>query len=567
MIQNSVHPLYTIASDNWQKYRYIKDGGQEFIDEYLVKFSERETTTKFEARRKMAPNPSFAAGAITDVKNAIFQRMVDTTRLGGTDSFRQTMSGEYGGVDLKGANMNFFIGNDILPELLFMGKIGVYVDMPTIDPGSTLVDTETKHPYFYTYMAEDIRNWRLSQVGETSEFDLLLLRERVLTYDDFGLPEKDLARYRLLIRADGGVYVRFFSYDGKEIDVNGEPTDAPRFLEIPKIPFVTFELNHSLLTDIANHQIALLNLESSDVSYALLANIPHYIEQQSKMSSPHLKSVEDSGGMETNSREMEIGGMTGRSYAQGLDAPQFIHPSPEPLKASIDKQTQLKSDIRTLVQLALSDLQPKFASAASKEFDQHGLEAGLSYIGLVLEHGEQQLAEIYSNYEKSRDVAKITYPRRYSLKSDAERLEEAKKLQEIITTVPTKDGQKRISKLIIEKLFASKISQRELDALYTEIDAADYVTSDPETVLNDHERGLVSTLTASKARGYDAEKEVEQAKKDHAERIRRINEAQTSGDQSRGVQDLDSETDSGKTEKEMSQNADLQDDARKATRT
>ena len=170
------------------------------------------------------------------------------------------------------------------------------------------------------------------------------------------------------------------------------------------------------------------------------------------MVSPHLKSEADSGGTESNARKADIGGMVGRSYPQGLNAPSFIHPSSEPLKASIDKQTQLKDDIRQLVQLALSALQPKFASARSKEFDQQGLEAGLSYIGLVLEHGEQQLATLYNNYELGDRAAKISYPLRYSLKSDMQRIEEAERLQSILFSIPTRTGQKTVSNLIVQQL-------------------------------------------------------------------------------------------------------------------
>ena len=572
MINNSTHPDYQYNTPSWSKYRFIKDGGDAFVDEYLTKYSTREDDPSFNARREMSPVPGFSSAAIIDIKNSIFQRMVDTTRLGGTKLFRQTMSGELGGVDLHGADMNYFIGNKILLELLFMGKVGVYVDMPNIDPNGTLQQTKDKHPYYYTYNTEDIRNWRFSAHGDPNEFDMLLLRERVLTYDDFDLPQKDYARYRLLTQEDGGVTVKFFDSEGKQVSSDGFPTNEAIFLDIPKIPFVLFELNESLLTNIANHQIALLNLESSDVAYSLLSNFPHYVEQQSKMQSPHLKSVEDSGGTESNAREADIGSMVGRSYAQGLNAPAFIHPSAEPLKASILKQTQLKDDIRQLVQLALSALQPKFASARSKEFDEHGLESGLSFIGLVLENGEQQLAEIYNDYEQKNEIAKISYPRRYSLKSDLQRIEESERLQALMLTVPTLTGQKIVSKLIVQKLFEDKMTQEELEELFTEIKDADYVTTDPETIHSDLEKGLVSTLTASKARGYDAEKEIEQAKLDHAERIARIQDAQQSNgvqeaQQSRGVQDLDGETNSGVIEKEDSQNVDVQENSSKATRT
>jgi hypothetical protein len=55
--------------------------------------------------------------------------------------------------------------------------------------------------------------------------------------------------------------------------------------------------------------------------------------------------------------------------------------------------------------------------------------------------------------------------------------------------------------------------------------SAKYISSDPEAITKDLQNGLVSDATASLARGYDAS-EVEQAKKDHAERIARIQAAQ-----------------------------------------
>ncbi len=562
MINTSVHPDYQYNIPSWSKYRFIADGGDAFINEYLSKYSDREDDKRFNARRDMTPVPGFAAAAIIDIKNSIFQRMADTTRSNGSNLFQRTMVGELGGVDLKGADMNYFVGSQILLELLFLGKVGVYVDMPNVNPDATLKESKEQHPYYYAYTAENIRNWRFSAFGDTTEFDMLLLQERVLTYDDYNLPAKDTARYRLLTKEDGGVAVRFYKGSGEQVDTDGNLVTEPVFLDIPKIPFVLFELNQSLLTDIANHQIALLNLESSDVAYSLLANYPHYVEQQSKMISPHLKSEEDSGGTESNARQVDFGSLVGRSYPQGLNAPSFIHPSSEPLRASIDKQTQLKDDIRQLVQLALSALQPKFASARSKEFDQQGLEAGLSYIGLVLEHGEQQLATLYSNYESEDVAAKISYPLRYSLKSDLQRIEEAERLQAVMSTIPTRSGQKIVSKLIVQKLLDSKLTQNDLEKLLKEVDVAEYVTTDAETIHADHEKGLVSTETASTARGYDAEKEVPQAKLDHAERIARIKNAQ----QSRGLQDFDSETNSGVVEKAISQEVDTQENASKATR-
>lgn len=563
-ITNSVHPEYFNLCSDWEKFRYVWEGGEAFKEKYLKSYSVRENITNFDARKAISPIPGFATGAIVDIKNAIFQRTSDITRQSGSQLYQDIITGKLGGVDLLGATMNYFIGNEVLPELLFMGKVGVYVDMPTIEQGQTLNQTKSAHPYFYVYKTEDIRNWRLSRHDEFVEFDMLLLRERILTYDDtYSLPDKDKVRYRLLTREDGIIKVRFFDEVGEETNIDGEPTTEPTVLDINRIPFTIFELNQSLLQNIAGHQIALLNLESSDVGYCLMSNFPFYIEQQSKLESGYLKRE---GSEDTDKQEIEIGGSTGRSYEKDVNPPSFISPPSEPLQASMEKQKQLKEDIRSLVQLALSAIQPKYASAEAKQFDEHGLESGLSFLGLILEHGERQLASFFAEYESDIDnVATISYPKRYSLKSDSDRLDEAEKLDAVKVKIPSKKAQKELTKLIVHKLLDTKIPKDDLEIILEEIEQAQYSTSDPDIIYNDHEKGLVSTETASKARGYNAKVEVPKATQDHADRINRIKESQSNDAGARGVQDLSVDNDAVK-EKQQSQNADLQDDGHKPIR-
>ena len=546
---------------DWEKYRFVANGGDEFIEQYLKSYSDRESVPDFTARKLITPVPGFAAASITDIKNAIFQRMLDITRVDGSASYQKVITGLSGGVDLSGSSMNFFIGNLVLPELLNMGKVGVYTDMPELS-GSSIMDSISDRPYYYVYKTEDIRNWRLSIRGEFVEYDMLLLRETVLTFDDVvSLPDKDVTRFRLLIREEDSIKVRLFDDSGVQIDPAGNHSDFEIILDVPKIPFTLFQLQRSLLHDIVNHQIALLNLESSDISYSLKANFPFYVEQQAQTSSPHLKSQEDTDG--DGRRQTDIGGTVGRVYAQGLDSPSFISPSSEPLTVSMEKQKQLKDDIRVLVNLALSAVQPKFASAESKQMDEHGLESGLSSLGMVLENGERQMAEFYGMYESSTDVSTITYPERYALKSDANRIAEAKELSAISASIPSKSGQKEISKTVARKLLSTQVSHATMTKIISEIDKAEYTTSNPDIIHSDLEKGLVSTETASTARGYNSKVEVPKAERDHAERAKRILESQTAA---RGVPDLSNNDNEGDEEKEQSQNADLQNNPNRAVR-
>jgi len=103
-----------------------------------------------------------------------------------------------------------------------------------------------------------------------------------------------------------------------------------------------------------------------------------------------------------------------------------------------------------------------------------------------------------------------------------------------------------------------------LEKVFVEIRKAKYVTADPEVIHGDLEHGLVSNETASDARGYDAKIEVSKAEEDHAARILRIKEAQSS-ETARGVGDLET-GDQARADKQQSQNPDLQGDARKPVR-
>jgi len=77
---DSRHPGYLSGMTDWRKWRLTYDGGDEFRQIYLEKFSGREDQLEFNARQQVTPVPRFAGAAINDIRNAIYQRMRDITR-------------------------------------------------------------------------------------------------------------------------------------------------------------------------------------------------------------------------------------------------------------------------------------------------------------------------------------------------------------------------------------------------------------------------------------------------------------------------------------------------------
>lgn len=578
LLKDICHPFYLEQQSDWRKYRLTYKGGRDFIDAYLEKYSEREDNDDFKRRKKMSYVNAQAKAAVLEVRNAIHSRMFEILRDGGPDSYQDAMRGLNGGVDLANCSMNNFMATEVLDELLPMARVGVFIDKPGLGDNVTLRDTRSVRPYLYTYATEQIRSWTYDK---SNKLVAVLLKDCDYQYDDdTGLVCGLCEGYRLLelIPQDNGrdvVRATFFEEDG----CYKEPKKQV-IINIPKIPFVIFEINQSLLTDIADYQVALTNISSSDTAYVLTANFPFYTEQYDTRA--ELAGLMRTGGAESATKEgtataaakandpqIKVGTTHGRRYPKDVDRPEYIHPSPEPLKASMEKQEAMKTEIRQLLNLSLNSLNAsRRASSESKEEDQKGRESGLGIIAFELEAGEREIAEIWAYYEGANpnDIT-VNYPAEYSMKSDEERKAEAAGLLEELPKIPSLSAQKNIAYQATRLLVSTHVPNETMKKIKDEIDNAEVINIDPEVIEIDHEQGLVSDETASRARLYP-QGEVAKAREDHSARIARIQAAQTTPDNpaARGIKDLAADNSGAKEEKEESQNRDLNPDNKDLTR-
>lgn len=562
------HPIHDHNLVNWEKWRLTYEAGDRFIEEFVLKFSNREDPRDYARRKQITPVAAFASAAIDEIKNSIFQRIGDTTRTNGPDSYQQSITGRNGGVDLHGSSINWFMGHHIIPELLVQKKVGIYVDAPNF--GVTQADKGKKHPYFIAYRAEDIRNWAYTGSNEGAQFSALLLREfRYVISPQTGLPLREVPIYRhVFLNPQGFVTIQFF-------DQSGSPTSAQTTLGIKKIPFAVGELTNSLMKNVANHQISLTNMESSDIAYILKGNYALYTEQfDQKNNNPLVRQAQaiyqeyyhgvppiDTNEHHHAPRPATVAGVTGmpvgspvvtpasvgpgilpgpvgenfdagpsggRRYPIGAERPGFISPSPDPIKVSMEKGQRLKDDIRSLVHLALASVQSRGTSAESKLVDrEQGLESGLAAIGLELEHLECQVAAYWAMYEGA-EPATVIYPKHWSLKSVEEVIKEVESWEALRDSIPSNTFKSEVNKIIVEQVIGTKVSPDILTKIKAEIDKAKGGSSDPKTVNMDVESGVLSAKTASGLRGYP-DGEVDAAQNEHSARLASIAEAQSSG--------------------------------------
>ena len=235
-------------------------------------------------------------------------------------------------------------------------------------------------------------NWVYDFSQSTRVFAKLLLREDYNYFDaKYGLPAGVKTRFRYLWIENGTCWCQFFDSENHSLDMIGNRQDIKYDLKIPRIPFVLFEIPKSMYQDTAKMQVALMNMESTDINYILRANFPLYVEKGDPR--PFASQIKGEGEKTDDGKQkVDTGVAQGRMYFGDME-PNFIHPSAEPLKASMDKQQHIKEDIRLLTRLTLATMYPeKTASSTSKKVDNQSLEAGLASIGMELQRGEQELA-------------------------------------------------------------------------------------------------------------------------------------------------------------------------------
>ncbi len=518
-IVDILHPDYKF--EDYCKWRVAYEGGTKFINRYLYKLSERETDADFLIRKQSACCPGHAASAITDIKNAIYQRTVDVVRQGGPKSYQKALEDNI--VDLEGNGMNSFIGMTVLEEMLLMSKVGVLTDMPS-DLGQTELERGEKRPYLSYYVAESIKSWSYKSCNNERYLTSICLEETREDVDaEYGLVKGYAKTYRHMQLTPKGVLVTFYGEKGEAVRTT--------ILNLPRIPFTIFEIPFSLMTNVADYQIALMNLESSDFAFLKKSNFPIYyefydpkLEQEYKkpIGPPVVSDGTSSVQTANKKKEVSVGLSKGRRFPEGTNAPGFAQPSAETLRVSMEKQDQMKEDIRKLINLNVSQLR---SSAESKKEDTRTLESGLSFLGLVLQKGEIDIARHWCNFENSKDKPTIKYPKNYSIKTDEDREKSIESLEERLNKIPSDKYRRKIAKKIIYESVGSEITGDELQEMYAEIDKAPGLTCNTDELQTDVELGLVTKATASLIKGYKPD-EVEKAKKERAEDIKLTLEAQ-----------------------------------------
>ena len=125
-------------------------------------------------------------------------------------------------------------------------------------------------------------------------------------------------------------------------------------------------------------------------------------------------------------------------------------------------------------------------------------------------------------------MATIDYPTNYATLTDEDRRAEAADLIKLLPIIPSRTFQRAVAKRIAELTVGRQVGVETLAKIMTEVDNSEAVTVDPVVIAQDVEFGYLDKELAAKLRGYPAGT-VEKANAEHADRLARIAESQTKG--------------------------------------
>lgn len=538
------HPEHMADRLLWVGYQLAYDGGTRYIRDNLVK-GVRESTADYNNRMELTHCPNICAQAVEELRDALFQRMVFIQRNGGSSTYHAATEGQLDGVDLRSSKMDSFIGLHVVPQLLIKRRVGVLVDMPQ-DIGQTLADIKGKHPYINVYNAEQILNWTTDARGE---YTSLLLGEVVDELDQlYNFPLRTIDHYRYFVKTPEGVTVSFFDTEGVLI--------ASYPLQIDRIPFVLFEISRSILKDAHRYQRVIMNLESTEAMFCFNQNHPLYYEfYDASVEGIQLRGYNEENNDDgiaddgENSKEVEIqiGHGRGRRFPKDLSAPGYTSPNPETLKVSMEKVSQLKREMREIINLNVLNVLASRVTSNAK-VDREGLENKMACLGDVLETGEQRIANMWAMFEGSTPAV-IKYPDNYGIQKPQDVLDANKGLFELADLIPSPEFRREVSKVVARRVLQGFVSNDDMQRILGEIASVQYPFG-VGTILESLKIGAITNAQLEEALGLP-KGTMNQAMLDRAERAARIAEAQgglQNASAARGVPEVGGKD--GKEEKE-----------------
>lgn len=315
-------------------------------------------------------------------------------------------------VSLCGENLHMFT-LEVLEECLTVGRVGIFVDYPTIDPIHT---TEADslllglRPILKQYMTESIINWKKSVIGNRCVLSMVVLSEEVsaIGKDEFDIVET--AQYRVLdlfplVKPDGTtqlVYrVRVFTVSDKDEDVLMS-TDFPQIKGkyLDTIPFFVIGTDS---VEICPDSPPLIDLVDINLShYRTTADYEHGCHFTG-LPTPVISGYTP----EKEGQSFGIGSMTAWVFPRADAKASFLEFTGTGLKALEANLTRKETQMAVLGARMLESKQSNGDSQGGAALNMGGEQSLLASISQAASIGIERALSMFSKFAGTDQTAKF----------------------------------------------------------------------------------------------------------------------------------------------------------------
>lgn len=196
----TLHEFYKQRSEQWTRCRdaasgsdAVKAAGAKYLP---MLDSHKAKPEKFREYLLRALFYNATGRTVAGLSGAIFQKApaIETKNAIADEHIKD--------ITLTGLPLDIFALN-ITRDFLITGRIGILVDMSS-------EEAVNERPYWVSYRAEDIINWRFRPMGGDQELCLVVLREKIeaVEEDDEFDTDSDDVQYRVLRLTPEGIYTQ-----------------------------------------------------------------------------------------------------------------------------------------------------------------------------------------------------------------------------------------------------------------------------------------------------------------------------------------------------------------------
>lgn len=395
------HDAYKAALDNWCKCRHVSEGQvKEQKTKYLPPLGGHEggLDPEYLAYVQRAYFYNATGRTIDALTGMVFHKDPDIVTPASMDTFVED-------VTLSGCSL-VELSNEVLEELLRVGRYGVLVDFEGSDEGLTVFQAESanRRPKFVSYKAENIINWRYGYVGGKYQLTLVVLEE---TYEkpkggDLFQTET-ITRYRVLKLEGAYSQDVWEKSDGKFVMVSTvTPTISSKPFEY--IPFRIFAPDNSLTVE----QPPLLDLVEANLAhYRTSADYEHGVHMTG------LPMVFGRGFSLDEGESLPIGSAAAYCRSESDADLKFLEFEGKGLEAIEKNMNRKEAHMASLGARLLQESPRQVETASAVHTKQQGENSVLASLAKVSSKGLTWCLKIAAEWMRVSDEVSIDLPTDY----------------------------------------------------------------------------------------------------------------------------------------------------------